>query len=161
MFVLLRQSAADVRAVSARPIRVETVPVEPKGCTQPGRLYPARKAVPSLTDRRPTPTTCLCRWTPGGCTHPHRMLFRRDLGRLRLSTGGRRYERTAAYPSTASNSAIAAPLSRGSLLLPHRGLWMQEGHPEEQGQVRMASRVAAHHSSRTSKPRSERPTPPG
>ena len=56
---------------------------------------------------------------------------------------------------------LAACLSSGSLLLPHLGLWMHEGQPAAHGQVRIASSVACHHASRTSKPRSARPTPPG
>jgi len=39
------------------------------------------------------------------------------------------HQRPSAPDSSASRSATAALLSNGSLLLPHLGLWIHEGHP--------------------------------
>ena len=55
----------------------------------------------------------------------------------------------------------AAALSSGSLLLPHLGLWIQEGQPVSQGHSSTVRSVASHNSGSNSKPFSEMPTPPG
>jgi len=44
--------------------------------------------------------------------------------------------------SSTSSSRTAPSLSSGSLPLPHLGDWTQDGHPSEQPQSAMASRVA-------------------
>ena len=66
-----------------------------------------------------------------------------------------------AEASMRSSSASAPALSSGSFRLPHFGLWTHDGQPRSHGQPRAACAVSSTQPSKTSKPRSVIPTPPG